>query len=782
MKQARENIIYKLCNKKGAFLLISAFLFSLLFLFPPGSVQSSRPYTSSTHGFSLYRTLWSNVPSKILRTGKYLVEWSNPLFCGPKIRIYRVSDRKDVIWETSRGEAFFSLGTGSAKIFESRGSYRIHDYLKRRFCHQSVDELSEEDGAVIINGSFLDSLPPLRYRVVFKGKDDGGVDFDFQAHSGSCEEGRINRAFMIYKTSADERFFGFGAQYSYLDMKGKRVPVLVQEQGIGRGLQPLTFLMNLFAGSGGDAFSTYAAVPFYLTNHLRSMFLKNPEYSVFDLTDPTRVTVSLFSRRIRGRILAGSSPLEIIEKFTRYSGRMAELPEWVGEGAIVCVQGGSTRVRETVRRLRENGVPVSAVWIHDWCGRRRTIAGSQLWWNWEPDPDLYPDFPQLVKEIRAQGIRVLTYLNPFLVDVSEKPSYRRNLFLEAKEKGYLVRKKDGEPYLIPNTDFSAGMVDLSNKKAREWVKEIIKCEFLDAGVSGWMADYAEALPFDCLLEGGNNPARFHNRYPEEWAKLNREAIREAGLEGEVIFFTRSGFTKSPGFSTLFWLGDQLVNWDEHDGIKSALTGLLSSGISGFSLNHSDIGGYTTIGLSWLPGFGYTRSKELLLRWIEMNAFTAVFRTHEGNMPELNCQWDRDAETIRQFARFAKIYETLHFYRRELLKEASSSGYPLVRPLFLHYPGDPEAWGIKEEFMLGSEFLIAPCLQPGADEVRLYLPAGRWVHLWSGKVFGNTQAGEWLRVPSPIGEPPVFYRYGSQVGEKTVEDLRVIGVLNRVSRD
>ncbi len=684
---------------------------------------------------------------------------------------------KEILWESARGEAFFSAAVGTAKIFESRGSFRIHDYVKRRFYHQSVEEIKEENGSIVIEGHFLDASPPLRYRVVFSGRDEVGVDFDFQVLENDCDLGKVNRSYLIYKTSADERFFGFGAQYSHLDMKGKKVPVLVQEQGIGRGLQPLTFLMNLFAGSGGDCFSTYAAVPFYLTNRHRSLFLKNSEYSLFDLTQLERVTVSLFSRRMRGRILRGTSPLEIVKNFTRYSGRIRQLPDWVGKGAIVCVQGGSAHVRKTLKKLKENGVPVSALWIHDWSGRRKTIAGSQLWWNWEPDPESYPDFAELVQEVRKQGIRVLTYINPFLVDVSAKPSYNRNLFLEAKDKGYLVKDINEKPYLIPNTDFSAGMVDLSNSEAREWLKEIIKTQYLDVGVSGWMADYAEALPFDCVLDGGKNPASFHNRYPEEWAKLNREAIREANLEGDAFFFTRSGFTKSPSFSTLFWLGDQLVSWDAFDGMKTALIGLLSSGISGFSLNHSDIGGYTTIGVSWLPCFGYRRSKELLLRWMEMNAFTSVFRTHEGNMPELNCQWDSDDETVRHFAKFAKVYRALGFYREELMSEAFQKGYPLARPLFLNYPSDPETWDIDSEFMLGTEFLIAPCFQPGARDVRLYLPAGQWVHLWTGEVFGSAQAGKWVTMRSPVGKPPVFYRKGSAVGNRAVEELRSAGVLD-----
>jgi alpha-glucosidase (family GH31 glycosyl hydrolase) len=79
----------------------------------------------------------------------------------------------------------------------------------------------------------------------------------------------------------------------------------------------------------------------------------------------------------------------------------------------------------------------------------------------------------------------------------------------------------------------------------------------------------------------------------------------------------------------------MVSWDERDGIKSAVTGLLSSGLSDYSFKHSGIGGYTAIDD---PLLEYRRSKELLMRWTELGAFTAVFRTHEGNHSELNHQF------------------------------------------------------------------------------------------------------------------------------------------------
>ena len=244
-----------------------------------------------------------------------------------------------------------------------------------------------------------------------------------------------------------------------------------------------------------------------------------------------------------------------------------------------------------------------------------------------------------------------------------------------------------------------------------------------------MADFGEGLPYDAVLSSGADPKTYHDRYAEEWARVNREAISEAGRDDDIVFFNRSGYMKSPRYATLFWVGDQLVDWDEHDGIKSAVTGLLSSGLSGYSLEHSDIGGYTAIDN---PLLQYHRSKELLLRWIELGAFTAVFRTHEGNIPEVNHQFYSDEETLRHFVRFAKIYAAWKPYRVELVMEASETGLPVVRHPFVHYPYDPEVLDLRYQFMVGTGLMVAPVLDPDTDTVEVYLPAGKWVHLWTGE--------------------------------------------------
>jgi alpha-glucosidase len=515
-------------------------------------------------------------------------------------------------------------------------------------------------------------------------------------------------------------------------------------------------------------------VPHYVTTEMRSLFLENYEYSSFDLQKEDRVQVEVFSSRMSGQILSGETPAELIGQYTEYSGRMRPLPDWILGGAVVGVQGGTDKVLEISDKLEVLDAPVAAFWLQDWMGQRETTFGTQLWWNWELDEDHYPEWNLLREKLEQRDIRLMTYVSPFLADdVTDKENHRRDLFAEAERNGYLVQDESGEPYLIRITDFSAGLVDLTDPEARAWMKDVIKDELLGNGASGWMADFAEGLPYDAMLSSGADPKSYHNRYAEEWAELNREATREAGREADVVFFNRSGYTKSPEYSTLFWLGDQLVSWDEHDGIKSAVTGLLSSGLSGYAFEHTDIGGYTAIDS---PLLKYHRSKELLMRWTELAAFTVVFRTHEGNRSGVNHQIYSDGETLRHFVRFAEVYAAWEPYRMKLVEEAAETGLPVVRHSFVHYPDDQEVYGLDYQFMVGPEFMVAPVLDPGEDAVEVYLPAGRWVHLWSVKEYGSAQEGVYETVPAPIGEPAVFYKEGSKAGWSFREELERRGVL------
>ncbi|MEC7985777.1 MAG: alpha-glucosidase, partial [Myxococcota bacterium] len=570
-----------------------------------------------------------------------------------------------------------------------------------------------------------------------------------------------NRIFLHLTAVPNENIFGFGTQLSRLDMKGYKLPMLTREPGIGRGVQPLSFFMKHLFGASGEWHCTSSPIAWYLSTSMRGFGLENYEYSVFDFEDPTKHVICVYGSSLRGRFHYGVTPKDLLTSHTKYCGRMPALPDWIHKGAIIGLQGGSERVRKLQEVLEQYDVPVAAYWLQDWVGGRKTSIGKQLWWNWELDKTRYPDWGQLTQELNEKNILVMTYINPFLVDAQEKGDVRRDLLAEAKEQGFLIKNQKGEIYPIQNTSFHAYLVDLSNPKARTWLKDIIKVQMIQTGARGWMADFAEALPYDAVMHTGTTQ-EWHNRYPVEWAKLNREAIAEAGFEGEIVFFNRAGFSQSPQYSTLFWMGDQLADWGREDGLQSAINGLISSGLSGISINHGDIGGYiaTTVPNFPLPipGISYVRRKELLMRWIECFAFTSIFRTHEGNQPDRHIQIDADDELLKHFSFFSRVFAVLAPYRKELMKEAESNGLPLVRHLWLEFPDDPVAKTIELSFMLGDALLVAPVVVPKASKKKVYIPAGTWIHIWTN----DTVQNGWIDVEAPIGKPPAFVRKGSDI--------------------
>lgn len=690
--------------------------------------------------------------------GAVRVQWD-----GRQLQLVDGHDGKRVLWQTNGG--FLAAGKGVEQVEEFRGSMFVEEQRELLCRDQQLSAIEQQADGIQLRGilTCADGTNSA-YRITLADDGERGIRLDI-----ALDNPALNRLYLSWQRDADERFFGFGEQFSLFNLAGKRLPILVQEQGVGRGLQPINLAANLTNRAGGDWWTTYAAVPQYLTSKGRSFFSESGAYQVFDLRDSERVQLEVHSGQLAARIYTASDAKGQIAQHTAVVGRMQPLPQWTQQGAIVGLQGGTARVRGILQQLDAAGVPLAGVWLQDWVGQRTTSFGKQLWWNWTLDEQHYPDWNQLNGELHARGVRTLAYVNPFLVDMADKPGATRNLYLEAREHGYLLRDASGQPLSLLNTSFSAGMLDLSNPEARQWIKQVLREEMLARGFSGWMADFGEALPYEAKLASGEPAALAHNRYPEEWAKVNRELVVEAGGQGELLFFMRAAFSRSPGLTSSLWAGDQLVTWDAHDGLHSALLGILSGGLSGFALNHSDTGGYTTISH---PLMNYHRSEELLLRWMEFSAFTSLLRSHEGNRPDDNQQVYSSPVLLNQFARFAKVFAALAPYRQQLMDEAARTGLPLVRPLWLQYPNDPAGQQeLPTSFMLGDQMLVAPVLEPGVTQLKVALPAGNWVHLWSGKRYA-VKAGESVSVDTPIGQPAVFYVEGSALTEgfKTVSAL------------
>ena len=710
------------------------------------------------------------------------------------------------------------LGDAWAHVFETtaqRREFKARAKLKANYeMAFSAPEETRESRRLRKNASDADATDASgsawgSNRLAFAVRVDDSVPGVQRSPGGHRKAVSLNQVTLRYASDADERFYGLGEQFSSSEHKGKRVPILTAEQGIGRGKQPLTWTFNkLFRGSGGSWHTTYTAIPHYVTSKARSVHLTDFSYGEFDFTDDASVSIAYVpspppiprspradgrvSPTMTGEIIGARTVAGAVAAYTERAGRQKPLPRWAREGGVILgLTGGAARARRVLDTMRAWDVPVAGLWLQDWGGTRNTSIGiERVWWNWVLDAEAYPDWAALRAEARARhGARMLTYVNPFLMR-SRGP--KGALYREAKAKGYMVSRRDsGKTYLLgtePGVGY--GLLDLTNPEAARWIEDVIVAMARETGASGWMADFGEYLPFDCALHSGESPLAVHNRYPEMWAAINRGAMVRAGLlsegsegsegsdaaaanEGdEGVFWSRSASALSPRFSSLFWLGDQLVSWDAHDGMKSALSGMLSGGLSGLAFSHSDIGGYTAT-----PG--NARGVELLKRWMELSALAdAVFRTHQGNRPFHNAQpWDGD-DLMTHLKWFARLHQILGAYRAFLMRETATNGAPIARPMVFHYASDPVASGLATQFLVGRDLLAVPVMDRGARKAHAYLPPGDvWLDVWTtqqapaqGHGFGGDLSalppgtepgrGAWVTVDAPLGWPAVFVRRGA----------------------
>jgi sulfoquinovosidase len=629
------------------------------------------------------------------------------------------------------------VGHGEARMDMYRGNFDIEDYVIERvpLAHAVVS------GSEIAFSAAEDQ--PVRVILNLSG-DTRNAIVAFHSPDQS-----INRVWLRVEAEQDEHVWGGGEQMSYFDMRGRRFPLWTSEPGVGRDkTTEITFKSDVTGKSGGDYWNTNYPQPTYLSSRRYALHVETTAYSAFDFRRDGFHEIEVWAVPERIEITARPTFITLVEAMSERFGRQPSLPEWVYGGAIIGLKDGANSF-ERLENFIAAGTKVSGLWCEDWVGLRHTSFGARLFWDWRANDERYPALRQRIGELEDRGIRFLGYVNPYLaVDGS--------LFPEADAKGYFATDADGKTALVDFGEFDCGVVDFSNPEAAEWFAErVIGQNMLDFGLSGWMADFGEYLPIDVHLANGVDAKLMHNAWPTMWAEVNARAVRSRGKTGETLFFMRAGFTGVQKHCPLLWAGDQSVDFTRHDGLVTVISGALSSGLLGNAYHHSDIGGYTSL-------FGNVRTAELMMRWAEMGAFTPVMRTHEGNRPRDNLQIEQDEQVLSHFARMTQVYVHLVPYLKSLVAEASTHGLPVQRPLFLHFEDDARTYAIQDAYLYGADLLVAPVWQAGKTEWTTYLPRGaEWIHMWSGEAFAG---GQEATVQAPFGQPPVFYRAGSEFAE------------------
>ncbi len=624
---------------------------------------------------------------------------------------------------------FAAIGRGTADMKMYRGNFDIAEDL--------LEQIELPDVEI------------LRNCLVFRAKPNSPPLLTLQIEGTalavlSAAPG-MNRFWFRLHAEPDEHVWGCGEQMSYFDLRHRRFPLWTSEPGVGRDKTTATTRRADAEGhAGGDYYTTNYPQPTYLSSRHMAVHLETSAYSVFDFTADDTHMLESWAMPERIEFFTATSFIDLVGQLSTRFGRPPRLPDWIMGGAVIGLKDGAKSF-ERLRAIQAAGTDVSALWCEDWAGVRQTSFGTRLFWDWRWNPTRYPDLAADIARLRADGIRFMGYANPYLCTDGV-------LFPQAENQGFLARNDTGETYRVDFGEFEAGIVDFTQQAACDWFAEtILQREMLDLGLSGWMADFGEYLPVDARLANGD-AMLMHNQWPTIWAGVNAQAVAN---DPEAVFFMRAGFTGVQRLNRLLWAGDQCVDFSRHDGLGTVITGALSSGLLGNPYHHSDIGGYTSL-------FGLIRTPDLFMRWTEMAAFTPVMRTHEGNRPRDNIQVDDNAGVLAHFALFTRLHRKLQPLFALLADEAVASGLPMQRPMFLHFPDDRATYANQTQYLLGADLLVAPVLAEAATEWSVLLPGGAdWVHLWSNTAHTG---GQTVRVPAPLGQPPVFWRQGSDHAE------------------
>ncbi len=584
------------------------------------------------------------------------------------------------------------------------------------------------------------------------------------------ENEKYSEVRICLKTPQDELIYGFGEQFSNLDFSNKKFYLCAQEPGLGRGDEPISsFISSVMPSAAGNQYTAYAPQPVILTSNYRGINIEQETIYTMDVKKsyPEYTSIQGFTKKLSGNLFFEENPLDLVESMTCETGRLRALPDFAYD-TILGVRGGKVIVEEILENCLKHNTPVSAIWIEDWEGRLGKNGGPPLWWRWYPDENLYPDFKNWVKGLNERGIKVLGYVNPFLTADDRNP-----LFLEAVEHGYLIKRPDGTDWIDDRPmqpDIRSTVVDLTNPEAYQWLKEKMRVGMIENGLSGWMADFAEHSRLGSDSFCGDRYLA-HAITPTLWAKLNYELLQETDNLGKFYIFHRSAGAGSNKYATSYWCGDQCPTYGKNSGLLSSVNALITSGLSGMSINHSDIGGFLTLVDPNFPQFKVVRTKDVMFRWMEFAAFTPIYRTHDGAYanPE-TYQFYYDDEGYAFYARMARLHSALKWYFKELEVDVVNKGYPMCRAMWLHYPNDKECQTLKHQYLLGEDILVAPIDHENATSIRVYLPKGSWVCPHTDIIYDG---GKYIDLPAKEGYPSVLIRGESSKKEKLINTIKSV---------
>jgi alpha-D-xyloside xylohydrolase len=513
--------------------------------------------------------------------------------------------------------------------------------------------------------------------------------------------------------------------------------------GLGERFGPLVKngqTVDIWNADGGTSSEqSYKNVPFYLTNRGYGVLVNHPEHVSLEVGTESveEVQFSVPGETLEYLVIQGDSPAQILERYTRLTGRPAKVPAWsygLWLSTSFTTEYDEATVSSFIDGMAERDLPLSV--FHFDCFWMREFN----WTDFEWDPRVFPDPQGMLGRLHDKNLHVSVWINPYIAQ-------RAEIFAEAKDAGYLVKKANGDVWQWDMWQAGMGLVDFTNPDATRWFQDKLRVLFTQ-GVDAIKTDFGERIPTDVVWHDGSSPEVMHNWYAQLYNAAVFEVLEEHRGEGDAVLFARSatvGGQKQP----VHWGGD---NSSSFESMAETLRGGLSLAFSGFGYWSHDIG-----------GFEGTPDPAVFKRWLAFGLMSSHSRLHGSTNYRVPWLFDDGTEAPGQSAvdvtrRFTTLKLELMPYLYRVGIEAHDTGVPFMRPMQLEFAGDPSVDYLDRQYLLGHDLLVAPVFSAAGD-VQYYLPAGEWTNYLTGERVSGPQ---WRTEVHGFDSLPLWVREGAVI--------------------
>jgi len=505
----------------------------------------------------------------------------------------------------------------------------------------------------------------------------------------------------VFSLSPDEKIFGCGESFTELDKRGQKVVLFTDD------------------ANGTQNETMYKPVPFFLSSRGYGLFMHTSSPVTCDFG---KYYSGIYSLMIgddeADMFIFLGQPKDILDEYTDLTGKSPMPPLWsFGFWMSRITYFSEAEGREVVAKLRENKIPSDV--LHFDTGWFETDWRC----NYQFSPSRFKDPVKMMADFKKAGINTSLWQLPYFVP-------KNTLFPEIVAKGLYVKDRKG------NLPYEDAVLDFSNPATVTWYQDKI-AGLLKQGVGVIKADFGEAAPLDGIYNSGRTGFYEHNLYPLRYNKAVFDITKQ--INGEGVIWARSAWAGSQRYP-LHWGGDPA---NTNTAMAGTLRAGLSIGVCGFSFWAHDIGGFVN-----------KKPEDIYRRWTPFGMLTSHTRSHGAPPTE---PWEYGEDFLNSFRLADEMRYKLMPYIYAQAKDCSERGLPMLRALFIEFPDDPGSWTIDDEYLFGSDMLVAPLFENTSSR-DVYLPPGQWIDYQSSKVY----SGGWHKIEAGIIPIVVLVKEGSVI--------------------